>query len=135
MEQYPIPQFIEQEGKIAFFISFRQFFYLCGGGVVCFILYYTTPFFIFAVGSVITIIVTGSLAFLTINGMPIANMLLSSIGFLAGSKNYTWKKKESAYPFKAIKRIQIRKIDEGPKLQAQTSRLKKIHTQVELKSK
>jgi hypothetical protein len=135
MEQYPIPQFIEQEGKIAFFISFRQFFYLCGGGVICFVLYYTVPFAIFAILSLIVMVATGALAFLVINGMPLANILLSSVGFLAGSKNYTWKKKESAYPFKAVKRIQIRKIDEGPKLQAQTSRLKKIHTQVELRSK
>lgn len=135
MEQYPIPQFIEQEGKIAFFISFRQFFYLCAGGVVCFVLYYTTPFFIFIVGSIIALVVTGSLAFLKVNGMPLANILLNSIGFFTGTKNYTWKKEESAYPFKAVKRVQIRKIDEGPKLQAQTSRLKKIHTQVELKSK
>ena len=40
MEQYPIPQFIEQEGKIAFFISFRQFFYIVGAGAICFILYF-----------------------------------------------------------------------------------------------
>ena len=135
MEQYPIPQFIEQEGKIAFFISFRQFFYLCGGGVICFILYYTTPFFIFAILSLLVMGITGALAFLTINGMPVINILLSSVGFLAGTKNFTWKKKESAYPFKAVKRVQIRKIDEGPKLQAQESRLKKIHTQVEMKTK
>lgn len=135
MEQYPIPQFIEQEGKIAFFISFRQFFYLCGGGVICFILYYTTPFFIFAILSLLVMGITGALAFLTINGMPVINILLSSVGFLAGTKNFTWKKKESAYPFKAVKRVQIRKINEGPKLQAQESRLKKIHTQVEMKTK
>lgn len=135
MEQYPIPQFIEQEGKIAFFISFRQFFYLCGGGVICFILYYTMPFAIFAILSLIVMVVTGSLAFLTINGMPIMNIVLNSIGFLAHTKNYTWHKKESAYPYKAIKRIQIRKIEEGAVLKAQTSRLKKIHTQVEMRSK
>ena len=135
MEQYPIPQFIEQESKIAFFISFRQFFYLCGGGVICFILYYTLPFFLFAILSVIIIGVTGALAFLQINGAPLINIVMSSLGFLTGAKNYTWKKKESQYPFKAVKRIQIRKIDEGPKLQAQESRLKKIHTQVEMKSK
>lgn len=135
MEQYPIPQFIEQEAKIAFFISFRQFFYLCAGGVICFILYYTVPFFIFTVLSIIIMGACFALGFLKINGLPVASVLLSSFGFLTGTKNYTWKKKESAFPFKAVKRIQIRKIDEGPKLQAQESRLKKIHTQVEMKSK
>ena len=43
MEQYPIPQFIEQESKIASFISFRQFFYLVGAGVICFFLYFLLP--------------------------------------------------------------------------------------------
>ena len=75
MEQYPIPQFIEQEGRIAFFISFRQFFYLCAGGVVCFILYYTVPFFIFVVLSVTIIGATAALAFLKINGMPVSEYL------------------------------------------------------------
>jgi len=135
MEQYPIPQFIEQEGKIAFFISFRQFFYLCGGGVICFILYYVLPFGIFVVLSLIIMGGAGALGFLQINGMPLTNILLSSVGFLAGTKNFTWQKKESAFPFKAIKRIQIRKIEEGPVLKAQTSMLKKIHTQVETKTK
>jgi len=135
MEQYPIPQFIEQEGKIAFFISFRQFFYLCGGGVICFILYYVLPFGIFVVLSLIIMGGAGALGFLQINGMPLTSILLSSVGFLAGTKNFTWQKKESAFPFKAIKRIQIRKIEEGPVLKAQTSMLKKIHTQVETKTK
>ena len=37
--------------------------------------------------------------------------------------------------FKTIKRIEIRKIAEGPVLKVQQSRLKKIHTEVELKTK
>ena len=135
MEQYPVPQFIEQEGRIAFFISFRQFFYLCAGGAICFVLYYTLPFYLFLVLGMVIMAGTGALAFLKVNGMPLMNILLSSIGFLTGSKNFTWKKKESQYPFKTVKRVQIRKIDEGPVLKAQTSMLKKIHTQVETKTK
>lgn len=135
MEQYPIPQFIEQEARVAFFISFRQFFYLIGAGVVCFILYWTMPriiFFLLAPVIGIGIIV---LAFVTVNGMPILDLILSSFGFAVGAKNYTWKKKESPYPFKTIKRAAIKKIDQGPVLQAQQSRLKKMHTDVELRTK
>lgn len=136
MEQYPIPQFIEQEGKIAFFISFRQFFYLLAAGVVCFILYFILkPFFLFAIVGSIVAITAVVLAFVTVNGMPIADIILSSFGFLLGSKNYTWKKKESDYPFKSIKRVKLQKIEEGPVLKAQESRLKKIHSQVELRTK
>ena len=135
MEQYPIPQFIEQEGKIAFFISFRQFFYLVGAGAICFILYFVLPRFLFVILSVIISISSVILAFVTINGAPVINILLNSIGFIIGSKNYVWKKMESPYPFKTIKRIQIKKIEEGTVLKAQDSRLKKIHTEVELKTK
>ena len=135
MEQYPIPQFIEQEGKIAFFISFRQFFYLVGAGLACFFIYFILPRFLFWVLSPIILIATIILAFATINGVPILNMILGAIGFSMGGKDYTWKKKESPYPFKPIKRAQIKKIDQGPVLQAQMSQLKKTKNQVELKTK
>lgn len=135
MEQYPIPQFIEQEGKIAFFVSFRQFFYLVGAGAICFLLYFVLPFFLFVICSVIIGISAIGLAFITINGTPVINVLFSSFGFATGSKNYVWQKKESPYPFKTIKRVEIRKIAEGPVLKVQESRLKKIHTEVELKTK
>ena len=135
MEQYPIPQFIEAEGKIAFFISFRQFFYLVGAGVICFILYYILPFFLFIIAAVVIVSGAVALAFITINGVPIANMLLASAGFMAGSKNYTWKKKESMYPFHAVRRTEIKKIETGPVLKAQQSRLRRIRTNVELKTK
>lgn len=135
MEQYPIPQFIEQESKIAFFISFRQFFYLVGAGLICFFLYWILPRFLFFMVSAVIFIIALGIAFITINGVPILNMLLGAIGFSMGGKDYTWKKKESPYPFKPIKRTQIKKINQGPVLQAQTSQLKKTKTAVELRTK
>lgn len=135
MERYPIPQFIEQEGKIAFFISFRQFFYLLFAGVVCFILYYSVPFWLFVILAPIIGVAAVILAFATFNGVPILSVVLGAFGFLAGGKNYTWKKKESPYPFKPIKRVKIKKIEDGPVLRAQQSLLRKMHTEVELHSK
>ena len=135
MEQYPIPQFIDQEGKIAFFISFRQFFYLVGAGLACFLLYFSVPKFIFWLLAPAICVITVALAFITVNGTPVLNMLLGAIGFSMGGKDYTWKKKESPYPFKPIQRTQIKKIDQDPVLQAQTSQLKKTRTLVELRTK
>jgi len=135
MEQYPIPQFIEAEGKIAFFLSFRQFFYLVGAGVACFILYFILPTFLFFVLAPIVVVGTVILAFATVNGVPIINMLLGAIGFSMGGKNYVWQKKESPYPFKPIKRTQIKKLDQAPVLRAQTSQLKNTKTAVELRTK
>jgi len=135
VEQYPIPQFIEQESKIAFFLSFRQFFYLVGAGVVCFFLYFILPRVLFYLASAVIFIATTILAFATINGVPILNIILGAIGFSMGGKNYTWKKKESPYPFKPIKRTRIKKIEQGPVLQAQVSQLKRTRTQVETHTK
>jgi len=131
VEQYPIPQFIEQEGRIAFFISFRQFFYLVGAGVICFFLYFLLPRFLFLIFAIPIFTAAIALAFVTVNGVPLLNILLNSIGFATGAKDYTWKKKESPYPFKTIKRARIEKIEEGPVLKAQTSNLRKMHTNIE----
>ncbi|MCX6722002.1 MAG: PrgI family protein, partial [Candidatus Staskawiczbacteria bacterium] len=125
MEQYPIPQFIEQESKIAPFLSFRQFFYLVGAGVFCFILYFTIPKFLFYPLAFVIFFFFLILAFGKISGEPILNVILGSIGFSMGGKDYTWQKKESLYPFKPIQRTKIKKIDQGPVLQAQKSQLKK----------
>ena len=135
MEQYPIPQFIESESKIAFFISFRQFFYLVGAGIACFFLYFVLPTPLFYLFAILIFSVMIALAFGKVNGTPLLNFILGSIGFSIGGKDYTWKKKESPYPFKPITRTQIRKIDQGPVLQAQTSQLKRTKTAVELRTK
>ncbi len=135
MNQYPIPQFIEQEGKIAFFISFRQFFYLVAAGIACFFLYWAIPRTIFYLVAPVLFIAAAVLAFATVNGTPIINMLLGAIGFSMRGKDYTWKKKESPYPFKHMSRTQIRKIEKSPVLRAQTSQLRKIKTDVELRTK
>ncbi len=135
MEQYPIPQFIEQEGKIAFFISFRQFFYLVGAGVICFFLYFLLPKILFYLVAGIIAIGSIALAFISINGVPLLDLILGSIGFAIGGKNYVWRKTESPYPFKPIQRTHIKKIEQGPVLQAQMSQLKRTRTQVEMKTK
>lgn len=135
MEQYPIPQFIEAEGKIAFFISFRQFFYLVGAGAACFFLYFILPKTIFYLAATAIFLVAAALAFIQINGVPLLHMVVGAIGFSIGGKNYVWKKKESPYPFKPIQRAQIKKIEKAPVLQAQASQLKRTRTAVELKTK
>lgn len=130
-----MPQFIEQEGKIAFFLSFRQFLYLVGGGLVCFFLFYLLPTTLFMPLAAIIMIASAGIAFVRINGVPLLSYLLSSIGFSLRGKNYVWKKVESPYPFKPIQRTQIKKIDQGPVLQAQRSGLRATKTSVELKTK
>jgi len=135
MEQYPIPQFIEEEPKIAFFLSFRQFFYLVGAGIACFFLYWILPRTLFYIVAFFLFSIAATLAFVKIKGIPILTWILAAIGFSFKSKNYMWKKREAPYPFKPIERTRLKKIERGPVLQAQPSRLKKTHLQIELKTK
>ena len=135
MEQYPIPQFIESESKIAFFLTFRQFFYLLGAGGVCFLLYFVLPTIIFFIVAFIICAAAIILAFGVVNGTPILNVLLGALGFSLHGKDYTWQKKESPYPFKPIQRTEIKKIEQAPVLQAQISQLKRTKALVELKLK
>lgn len=132
MEQYSVPQFIEADAKIISFLSFKQFFYLVAAGGICFILYYVLPLPLFMLSAVAVVGAAGALAFVQINGMPLLNIMLQSIGFAVGGKNYVWQKKESPYPFKPIARTRIQKItDKTPVLQAQPSQLRRIKTKVD----
>lgn len=92
--QYSIPQFIEEEGKIIFFLTFRQFFLLVGGGAVCLLLYYILPFWLFAILSIVIMLMVAAIAFLKIGNESIIKVLLHFIGFSLAKKNYIWKKKE-----------------------------------------
>ena len=100
MAQYPIPQFIEAEGKIISFLTFRQFFILVGGGAVCAISYYTLPFFYFLIITIFVGVVTAAVAFLKIDNESIVVVVINMIGYATKSKTYIWKKKEAKYPFK-----------------------------------
>ncbi len=135
MQKYSVPQFIEREAKIAYFLSFRQFIYLLAAGAACFVLYFILPFFLF----IIVVIVLGGaaviLGFVKVEGTPILTILLNSIGFMGRAKNYTWKKKEAPYLLKKIEVIKIKKLEERPVLKPQMSQLKKTRTQVELRTK
>ena len=135
MAEYPTPQFIEEEGKIVSFLTFRQFFVLIGTLAVCGLFYYFLPFYLFIILSLITVLIGASIAFLKINNTPVAVIVLNFLFFFIKSKDYTWKKKESPYPFKPIKRAQIKRIEKGPVLQAQTSQLKQTKTAIELRTK
>ena len=92
MPEYSVPQFIEDESKIIFFLTFRQFFILVGGGLLCFFSYILLPFNIFVIVGALIAILTGVIGFLKIQGDSVVKIALNFIGFSFGSKNYTWKK-------------------------------------------
>lgn len=136
MEQYPVPQFIEEESKMVFFLTVKQFVYLVVAGAIIFILSAVLPFLLFIIATIIIGGATVTLGFFKIDGIPLLTIILNSIGFITGAKNYTWKKKESLYPFKTIRRAEIKKNEEDKTLKVgQKSGLKKLRTKVELRTK
>jgi hypothetical protein len=93
MEQYPVPQFIESEGKIISFLTFRQFFTLVIGGAVCLGFYYLLPFFLFLTLSIFVGILVMVVAFLKVDNVSAMTIIFNFLTFSMGSKNYVWKKK------------------------------------------
>ncbi|OGZ66495.1 MAG: hypothetical protein A3C50_00375 [Candidatus Staskawiczbacteria bacterium RIFCSPHIGHO2_02_FULL_43_16] len=95
MPQYPIPQFIEEEGKIISFLTFRQFWWLVGGGAVIVLLYYILPFYFFILTALLVAALVGTIAFVKINNMSLIKIFLNFLGFSLGAKTYTWERKET----------------------------------------
>lgn len=134
MRQYPVPQFIERESKIMVFLTFKQFFYLIIVGIWGYTLYQMFSF----TKALLILLSTGgpflALAFIRIEGQPLTTFLKNYLGFRTSGKKYTWKKKESIYPVKIIKKKKLEIKEEKPLLKiAPESRLKKLRTKVELK--
>ena len=149
MEQYPVPQFIESEGKITYFLTFKQFFLLVGGGFACLLLYYILPFLIFIFCAIFIIISILAIAFVKIDNASILTILLNLIGYSVGTKSYVWKKKEipslvviqkAPENHAATENIQEpplpdlqQSLTEGYSLKMQKSKLKEIRTIIETK--
>jgi len=103
MPQYPVPQFIESEGKIINFLTFRQFFILVGGGAFCLAFYYIFPFTLFMILSIFVAILVVLIGFVKIDNESVVTLAMQALLFSTRSKNYVWKKKEAAYPFRVRK--------------------------------
>lgn len=134
--QYPIPQFIEEEGKIISFLTFRQFFWLVGGGAACILYYYILPFRFFAMASLLTAAIVVVIAFVKIDNVSLLTLLMHVVGFTVGTKNYTWKRKEATLAPKIQAKRQLTTIEEKHDIvptRMQTSKLGDIKKLVETK--
>ena len=129
MAQYPIPQFIEAEGKIISFLTFRQFFWLVGGGGVCIGFYYLLPFFLFVILSLLVAIFVALVGFVKVNDMPVTTLIMNFLMFSTKSKNYVWKKKTLEYPFKT------KNMQELPSQEIGKSKIQHIKGMIEYKKK
>lgn len=132
-----MPQFIEEEAKIIGPLVFKQIIYLGIAAVVCFILYFSVPFFVFLFGCVILMGGGMALAFLKIGGKSLPSILTNLLKFSLTSKIYIWKKSEQPAVKIYKKKIEPPKLSEEelPLKIAEKSRLKKLQTEIETKTK
>ena len=134
--RFTVPKFIEHEPKIVGPLTFKQFTFIGVAGAVCFILYFTVPFFIFLTASLILGGGAIVLAFLKIGGRSLPAILGNFLKFNISPKIYIWKKVES--PIRVFKKEEVKKEgmeEELPLKIAEKSQLKKLRTQIETKTK
>ena len=135
MDQYTVPQFIEHEPKIVGPLTFKQFIFIGIAAAICFIFYFTTPFFIFILVTIVVMLTGVALAFLKSGGRSLPLVLKNFFGFSLAPKMYLWKHKEGLPP-------KIMKIAAAPKeiekssvpTVAGKSRLNELSTQIETKT-
>jgi len=134
--RFTVPQFIEMEAKIVGPLTFRQFIFIGIAGGICFVLYFTFPFSLFLLATIVLGSGAVAFAFLKIGGRGLPTILGNFLKFSLAPKIYLWGKKE--VPTEVFKKEMAKaeeKKEELPLKIAEKSRLKKLRTQIETKTK
>ena len=137
--QFTVPQFIEEEAKIAGPLTFKQVLYLAGAGMIIMFLYFSLAKVNLLAFIIITVfLASGSLAFafLKIGGYSLSIILKNFFTFFVSSKIYLWERKVA--PPKIIQRKEGPKKEtpEEPTLKiAGKSHLRKLSVQIETTTK
>ena len=98
--QFQVPQFIETEDKIVGPFTLRQFAYVGVAGGISALLYFSVVTWLWLIATVIVFGGAIALAFVKIEGRPLANVVMSAFGFYWKPQTYLWKA-ESAAPVAA----------------------------------
>ena len=138
MARYRVPKFIEKEPKIIGPMTFKQFAYIGVAGLISAVLYFTLPLVPFFLLAILLFGAGIALAFITVGGKSLPEIILHSVSFLFSSKIYLWKQKQSTP--KVIKKREKKKkthkeTNQSPLRMTQESRLKEMETKVKTGSK
>jgi hypothetical protein len=98
MDQYTVPQFIEREPKIVGPLTFKQFIFIGIAAGFCFFLYFTAPFGIFILSSMVIMGLGTALAFVKSGGRSLPFVLKNFFVYSVSPKIYLWRKKEGLPP-------------------------------------
>ena len=135
MDQFTVPQFIEHEPKIVGPLTFKQFIFIGIAAAICFIFYFTTPFFVFVLATIVVMGGGAALAFLKSGGRSLPVVLKNFFNFSRAPKMYLWKHREGLPP-KIMKIAPAPKEIEKASVPTVTgkSRLNVLSTQIETKT-
>jgi len=98
MQQFTVPQFIDVEDKIIGPITARQFVIILVGIILSAIYYKIFDFSLFITAALLTIVISGIIAFFKINGRPFHYFILNIIQTLKRPGLRVWIKKEADIP-------------------------------------
>ncbi len=96
--QFQVPQFIDTEDKIVGPLTLRQFFYVGGAAGLSVLLYFTVQLWLWLLLSLPIAAVGAALAFVKINGRPLAKLLVASTGFYWKPQTYVWQPEHPELP-------------------------------------
>lgn len=136
--RFTIPQFIEHEPKIVGPLTLRQFTYIAIPGAICFVLYYITTPFVFYTACIVLGGIGLTFAFLKVDNISLPTLIVNFFKYTLSPKMYLWRKKETkkeVFEEEVVIRKEKLPEDELPLKIGGDSRLKKIKTKIETKSK
>jgi len=92
--QFEVPQFIEIEDKIFGPLTWRQFLYMGGGGLMAAVMFLTMPFVVFVVVGIPLGAIAFALAFFPVNNRPFSDFLGSMYSYATKQKVYHWRQSQ-----------------------------------------
>lgn len=89
--KFKVPQYIDVEDKIAFFLTAKQLGWFGLGGVILFIIwnFVTQGFFIF--WTVVIGLTSCAFAFYRPYGVPLSSFIKNAFFYMVGPKRYIWR--------------------------------------------
>lgn len=93
--QFQVPQFIETEDKIVGPFTIRQFAYVGAAGAISALLYFSVQTWLWFAASLIVFGGAIALAFIKVEGRPLANVVTAAFGFYWKPQTYIWKVQQS----------------------------------------
>lgn len=137
--EFHVPQFIEMETKIVGPLTWKQFIFVGGAGVIIFFLYFFLKKFFMWFMMISVFLIGGALAlaFLPIAGQSLPTFLKNFFSYSIASKIYLWQKKKVPPKIVYEKKVGLFKEEfEKTSLKiAGGSRLRDLSMQIETRTK